>query len=284
MTDWEKFDYKISKLYEKVDLAARPVIGPTTTDDWNKVFLLMNEIQEEFKTVRYPKKFDRDAAWKKFCEIRDDAYQSKRRQYINKSEEHYDTLYRMLNNAYYDWDADTVVKHVLWGAFKVTIDEMKRRGKLLSEARNLFKSVKQEMTKERKGEIHEKIVEVKESHDEFWQRVRDYREEQEKVWREKREACEERQERRQAAKDRIKDNLEKNRERLRNAESFLSRLESQRDGLQDKINSAYSDNYRERHEQWLSEKEDKIREVEKEIEKYEEWIREDKEKLDSWFE
>lgn len=282
MIEYQKLDEKLSKLEDKVELAARPVIGDTSKEEWDEVFEFMKEIQEDFKGVRYPQKIDRESAWTKFNSIRNDAFESKNKQYKQKSKEHYKELMSMLYNADYDWRADSIAKEVLWGAFRVTVETMKERGKLLKEAGAYFKDNKYEMTKEHKAEIHERFIEVRESHDIFWDRVREYNEERAKVKEEKQQAWEEKQEKSKAIKERIENNLRNNKERLEKAEEFLETLESQKRDLEDKISSAYSDSYRERHEEWLSKKEDKIREVENEIEKYKDWIREDEEKLDRW--
>ena len=52
--------------------------------------------------------------------------------------------------------------------------------------------------------------------------------------------------------------------------------------MEEKISNAYNDSYRERHEEFLSERQDKLREVEEQIEKIKGWIKEIDDKLDSW--
>jgi len=51
------------------------------------------------------------------------------------------------------------------------------------------------------------------------------------------------------------------------------------DDLRDKISSAWNDDFRDRAYGWLSETEDKIRDIEDSIQRIEDWIREDEEKL-----
>src|SRR5688572_8316370 len=282
MNEYADLDKLIEKLEEMVNRAARPIIGDTSKDQWDDIFELMPEIQGHFKTIHYPKKIDRETAWNKFNNLRSQAFECKNHQYRDKSKEHHRELMRMLDNADYNWRIDSIAKEVLWGEFRVRVDTMKARGIMLKEAGNYFRASKHEMTLEHKFEVHEKFVEVRENHDVFWNEVREYNAERAKIREEKQQAWEEKQEKSKAIKERIKNNLQKNKERLEKAEEFLERLKSQRDDLEEKISNAWSDSYRERHEEWLSEKEDKTKDVEAEIEKYNDWIKEDEEKLDNW--
>lgn len=277
-----QLDKLIEQLEEMVNTAARPIIGDTSKEQWDDIFELMPQIQDHFKTVRYPQKFDRDEAWVKFNNIRNNAFESKNSQYKVKSKTHYNEIWSRLEDADYNWRIDSLAKVVLWGEFKVSIETMKERGKMLKEAGIYFKENKMEMTKEHKAEIHEKFIEVRESHDVFWDRVKEYREEQNKIYEDKKQAWEEKQLKSQEIKERMIANREKLKINLNKSEDFLSSLESQKSNLEDKISSAYSDNFREKHEGWLSEVEDKIREVEEQIEKFKTWIQEIDDKLDNW--
>lgn len=42
--------------------------------DWDPVFELMNEIQAGFKDTRYASALEHDEAWRKFCDLRNDAF------------------------------------------------------------------------------------------------------------------------------------------------------------------------------------------------------------------
>jgi len=76
-------------------------------------------------------------------------------------------------------------------------------------------------------------------------------------------------------------NLENNRGRLYSAASNLEKMRASKSDLEDKISSAWNDDFRERAEGWLSELNDKIGSVEEYIDRIEAWIREDEEKLNS---
>lgn len=282
MEEYQKLNKKIEELREKIELATFEFIRETSKSKWDYIFSLMTEIQTDFKTIRYPKKFEREEAWINFCNLRNSVYDFRNKKYLEKSKFHYDELISRLSDADYGYMADKIAKEVLWGAFKVTIDTMKARGQMLKEAGIYFKENKHEMTKDHKTEVHEKFIEVREAHDIFWERTREYKEEKQKIWEEKKQAYEEKKQKSIEIKERMITNKEKLENNLNKAEDYLSKLESQKENLQDKIDSAYSDSYREKHEGWLSEVEDKIVEVEGQIEKFKTWIKEIEDKLDNW--
>jgi hypothetical protein len=278
-TNYKDLDAKIDRLESKL-LATQSIFG---FHEWDEVFRLTKEIQEDFKKkIRYPSKAERDAAWQRFFNLREDAYRIKREKVEEKSKQHYDEINRYLRDADYSGVQETILNIVTLGMLRTTADDMKWKGKQLREAGNLFKSVKHEMTKEHKAEIHERIVSIRESHDAFWGQYKEHLEERAKVRDEKHRAWEERQERRKAAKERIRANIEKNEEKLSKARDALRRHQQRRDDLRDQIASAWSDSFRERAEGWLDEVDDKISDIEQHIDRLEGWISEDESKLASF--
>lgn len=77
----------------------------------------------------------------------------------------------------------------------------------------------------------------------------------------------------------VRTNLERNYERHRKATYALESCRSHADKLRDKIASAWNEDWKDKAYVWLSELEDKIRDIEQSIDRIEEWIREDEEKL-----
>ncbi len=283
MIDSNKLDEQIAKLDELVEKTTTwPLIWDITKEQWDEIFELMSFIQQNFTQVRYPKKFEREQAWVKFNQLRNKAFESKRKHYEDRSQAHCNELWRRLRRADYNWFVDLIEKNILWGEFKVSIDEMKENGKILNEAGSYFKEKKYEMTKEHKAEIHEKFIDVRKSHDLFWGRVREYREEQNKLYEEKKQVWEDKKLKSKEIKERLINNREKLRNTLSNTEDYLYKVEDQIRVLKEKIDNAYSDNYREKHEEFLSERQDKLGEVENQIEKIKGWIQEINEKLDIW--
>lgn len=272
MPDYQDLDIRLHSLEELIDVFGRPIFGTTAKDEWDRIFTEIEKVQEEFKSVRYPTRLEREEAWKRFCDLRNEAYQARRDQWDKRSEEHCDELLKMLHDADYDPLAAGLGQLVTFGILKVTRDDMIERGQLLKEASNQFTAVKREMSGKHKSEVYERMIRVRENHDIFWERYREYKDEYDKV----------REEKSRLAKERIENNLEKNNRQLLKAEEFLSKLMDDKEEIEEKISSAWSDSFREKMEDKLSKLEDKIKEVEEQIEKYKEWIREDEEKLDNW--
>jgi hypothetical protein len=280
-TTHEDLDRKINRLDSLVSEAQG--FSFFAFQKWDETFELIKEIQEDFKKkIRYPTKAERDAAWQRFFNLREEAYQTKRKLAEDKSKDHFNEINRLLGDADYSGFVETIMNITTMGLLQTTPDDMKWKGKKLREAGQLFKSVKHEMTREHKAEIHERIVSIRESHDAYWERYREYREERAKIHEEKRRAWEEGKARREAAKERIRANIEKNEEKLSKARDALRRHQQRCDDLRDQIASAWSDSFRDRAEGWLDEAEEKVTDIEQHIERLESWISEDEAKLNSF--
>lgn len=245
---------------------------------------LCKEIQEDFKKkIRYPSKTERDEAWQKFFDLREKTYKIKREAAESKSKDHYREINGYLRDADYDKFLDGIGDLITFFLIPTTKEAMKWKGQQLREAGNLLKKYKHEMIAEHKAEIHERIVSIRQEHDKFWGQYREYQQEKQQIYEQKKKAWEDGQARRDQAKERIRANIEKNKESLRKAEDALDRQKQHRRKLQDDISSAYSDSFRERAEGWLDECNDKISDIENSIDRIESWIREGKDKLDSFY-
>ncbi|MBS1793150.1 MAG: hypothetical protein JSS81_04815 [Acidobacteria bacterium] len=245
---------------------------------------LCKEIQEDFKkNIRYPSKSQRDEAWQKFFDLREDVYRIKREAAEHQSEKHYREIDHHLNDAYfYNWE-DEIGDVLTLGLMQTKKETMVWKGKQLREAGRLLKEHKHEMIAKHKNEIHERIISTREEHDKFWLRYREYQEEKQELYEKKKKAWEEGQIRREQAKERIQANIDKNRVSLRKAEDALERQKQRRSDLEDQISSAWSDSFRERAEGWLDECNYKISDIEDSISRLESWIQEGEDKLNSFY-
>lgn len=275
-------DSKIKNLSNKID-CAQPVFGSPSRQEWDRIFELCKNIHEDFKNVRYPSKAERDIAWQEFFNLRDKAHTVRTGQIYSCSKEHYDELIGNLRSADYDAIGNFIVGEIMTlGLLKITAEEMKAKGKKLSEIGTYFTSVKHEMTREHKAEVFEKIIEVRKNHDGFWERNKSYNEQKFKVHEEGQKAWQEKQEKSRLVKVRIESNLESNKVKLYKAKEALDRFEEKRDELKEKIYDSHSDNWKSKAEVWLDEFNDKIKSIEDQIEQIEKWIDEDKDKLRNW--
>ena len=214
------------------------------------------EISNLFKTLKPLKKEDRQALWERFssvCEETKYQQKSEHEERKRKSSQHRDYIIR---------EAESARPHTLLGFAPPDVEDMKALGNVLKRASSMLSENKKEMFGEHKQECYERIKEIRHIHDLWWDDLKKHRSEKHKNFQE-----------------RVRANLEKNYERLRKATDALQRQRSHADKLRDDIDSAWNDDFRDRAYGWLSETEDKIRDIEQSIENIEDWIREDEEKL-----
>lgn len=279
---YTEVDSKINELSVKIE-RVQPIFSTPSQSDWNDLFKLCENINENFKHVRYPTKMERDNAWQRFFNLRDKAYKVRHKQIEDRSEKHYDELMRQLKGLDYDKLADKLVGEIMtFGLGKATAEEMKRKGKHLGDSGAYFKSVKNEMNREHKTKVFERILDIRKSHDEFWSEYKSHQAEKAKIYEEKQRAWKEKQERSREIKEKIESNISSNESKRDNAREALSRFERKRDELQEKIYDSHSDDWKEKAEGWLDEFNEKIQSIEEQIERYDKWIEEDKEKLRNW--
>lgn len=288
--NYNELDAKINKLDRKVE-SAWSIINNYDAQSWKEVFDLITIISQSFKGVRYPTTQERDKAWHRYSSLRDRAFSMKEEQIQATSSYYRNDLYGRLKNLAYNPLADALVGDFMsLGLLSATKEEVKWQGKELTEVGRYFKSVKDKMTREHKSEIHERILEIRKSHDGFWSRYKDQSQqvfnqrkaENQRIWQEKQKAWEEKQEKSRRIKNRIEQNLESNQDKLRRAENALDRVKRNRDDLRDKIRESNNDHWISKAEGWLRESENKIEDIRATISRIEDWIREGRSKLDSW--
>jgi hypothetical protein len=281
-TQHEELDSKISKLDDKIEMA-QPVIGRAHKSDWDTIFELCTEIAADFKNVRYPARQQRDMAWQKFFNLRDKAFKVRKSQTHDHSKRHFDELMSEVSSCDYWALADFVVGHVLsLGLLKTTAEDMKQKARDLNRACNHFKEVKHEMTADHKTQIHERILEVRRSHDTFWGQYKSYQEEQNQIYEQKKRNWEEKQQKSNEVRASIERNIDNNKDKLYKAQEALSRFERNRDNLRDKIYESNSDNWKSKAQDWLYDLESKISDIESQISRIEGWIQEGRDKLSNW--
>lgn len=268
--NYQVLDDKIDRLHQDIS-AIYNVISYGSDNSWEAVFELMDEIQNDFKSVRYPTKSARQNAWENFCEARNDAYSKKRSRLQSLSRDHKGELLDMLGLLDYSPLIDGL-EIALYKEIEEKKQEMIERGRQVNKAAKHFKSVKHEMTREHKDAVHERIVDIRESHNLFW----------EHYYGRKAELQEEQEEKSTEARQRVDDRIEANEEKLEKAESALIKLKSHIDQLEDLIEGAWNDDFRERQEGYLDEAEAKKDDIEAYIKKLKIWIDEDRDRLRNW--
>lgn len=271
---YQDIDWRIQLLKEKFEFFTSGIHTPST-EEWESLFDEIKDLHEDFKTVRYPKKIDRDDAWERFFKLRNKSYEARKEFFEKRSKDHLGDLERMSNDLMVPTLATTIAEFRTDG-MKELREEMKENGRKLKETIHHYSAVKQEMTKKDQLTIREWFSEIRYDHDAFLGEVHLINVERREIRQQKQEEYEDRK---RLFKERVEENIRKNEDKLEKAKDALERFEIQKDNLKDKIASACTDSFRERHETWLDEVNEKIDSVESQISRLESWIREDEEKL-----
>ncbi len=214
------------------------------------------QISKLFKTLKPILPADREKLWDKFSSICDDVKRKQNAEHesrIFKSKQHYNEIIRQIGRARVS---------TLFGFSPPDIETMKALGQELREAGNMLSNHKTEMIGEHKQECFEEIRKMREIHDAWWEGLK----------------------KQKANKHedfilRVRANIDRNYERHRKATHALESCRRSADDLREKIATAYNDDWRDKAYVWLSELEDKIRDIESSIERIEEWIKDDEDKL-----
>ena len=279
--DYEKLNDKISDLRKEIDTIQYVIWSPHLTDSWETIDELMKQIQENFKTVRYPTKQGREYAWQGFFELKQKIYVKKNERFEYVSKNHKGTLFDMLGGLEY-WGLREGIRQMFFTELNEIKKEVIENSKKLNEVAQHFSSIKNEITSDHKVEIFNKIKEIRESHDEFWGEYKDRSQELYEAKEERKRDYQERQERKEKAKQSLIENIENNKEKLDKAERTLLNQELHRDDLEKKIESAYSNSFRERCEGWLDECNEKISDIESYIDRLKNWIEDGEDRLRKW--
>jgi hypothetical protein len=274
ISDTHQLDDLINKLEETIgsrsglfgSLPSRSVYAPvdpigTEIFDWKPVWAICKEIQAIFSSsIRYPTKELRQSAWTRFDNLRNEASRcanGERQKLLDVSLEWRNALWWDLQFLEYSPLNDEVLTFS-----SVDDDEMKKRAEFLREAMRRFSANKTNMLNEHKQEIRKRIGDIKESHDLYWERRHANRD---RLYRQ----------RMSDALERIESNIGKNLEKKARAEEALAKVEANIEKLSDWIASAYSDDYRERHEGHLAEAESTRDSIIERVRTLEEWIEQD---------
>ncbi len=214
------------------------------------------KISHMFKTLKPLSRDDRERLWLKFSSICDEV-KSKQKSINEKrqlrSQQHRNDIMR---------EAERARPCSLFGLDLPDVEEMKALGVVLRNTSKQLSENKQEMFGEHKQECFERIQEIRRVHDAWWESLKKHRSNKQEEFQ-----------------HRVRQNLEKNYERHQKATDALRHIRSHADDLRDQISSAWNDDFRDRAYGWLSEAEDKIRDIEDSIQRIEDWIREDEDKL-----
>ena len=276
LIDRDDLDRLIDQLDSLVPGTPSWIIASKT--DWKRVWDLAAEIHDAFKRVSNPTRNWRESAWGRFVRIRQRASEASRedikiREF--RSSQHRDRILGLVGLSQHKPILDMVF---FWD--QTTVEDMKRWGRQLSQAGQMLSEAKHEMTGGYKRECFDAIAEARKANEAWWS---SYKQQNARRHVEKASLAAKRQRQFQTKREELRANarrnIEENRQRLAKAADALSRCRRQSDDLRAKIANAWSDNFRDRHEQWLSEALDREADIERSISRIQEWIEEGERRL-----
>ena len=259
---------------------------------WTEVWDEIKHIGASFKQVRYPTKEEKNAAWERFQGIVESVKETQaeeRKQWERKAESSAQLRNQILRqgeygrppNAFESGIADMImgpitalaelyVDVITLGQLRGEIDEkheqLKHYSSELRKAWNLFNDNKDEMLGKDKHEVFQGLREIQEHLDAAWDEWKKlkghYHETQQTSFRE-----------------RVHASIEKLESRLENLYSILSKRESHLSELEEKRDTAWNDDFRDRVEGWIDEEESRIRDIRDQIQQVEGWLDEQRAKL-----
>lgn len=146
----------------------------------------------------------------------------------------------------------------------------------LKDGWRLLSEYRDEMTGRDKKEAFDALKDSQESLNNAWAQ---WKEAKSKAHEARQQAWEARQERRKQWGERVRANIEKLEDRLQKLTAVLSHKESHLDDLRDKRDSARSDDFRARVEEWIDQEEGAISDIRRKIDQVEDWLDEARAKL-----
>jgi hypothetical protein len=238
--------------------------------DFRPVWDKARDIQAGFNSgIRFPTKDVHQSVWERFRTLRDQAslvFQEQQEHIRDRSEKRRNDILSEANSAEYN-----PVSDALFFFDRITVEGMKVKAQQLKQAFQRLSECKEEMLGEHKKECHERLQEVRESHDLWWSRYKE-------TWTERQS---DRQQAKESKKDKIRANLETNREKLRTAEERLEKVRDSVEEHRDKLGETTSDKWIGLYTEWIEEGEAKIESIESWINTLHEWIRQGEEQLDA---
>jgi cell division septum initiation protein DivIVA len=275
--EWQNVNRHIDELERMVSSAFSPLSGRRICEsyglhghmvyDWRPAWQKAREIQQAFKSgIQYPTRADRENAWIRFNSLRNELSQranADRDVVFSVSQSWRDKIVDEMRDARYTWTFLEVID-------PTTVDEAKALGRRLKEARSILHNNRHQMLKEHKDECYAVAEEIKQSHDRFWECYQNEREIR------KRSHLQSMRERLQ----RTDENIRKNEDKLERAVCALKRVEANIEKLQEMLDGARGDEYRDRVGTWLLEAAEKHDSILESIQRLNEWIAQDRDRRD----
>jgi len=286
MTDYRDVLRNISKLESMV-----PGIIDFGKPNWKATWNQIRITGKSFKGVRFPKKEEHEAAWEKFQDIVSSVkshQEADQKRWQVKKEESERIRNSIISQAqaaepYDSGLADVILTiatgganlllNAIMGPFDEEKQMLKNCGNQLQKGWDILNQNKNKMFGKDKQIAFEKLNYTKEMIDRRWTSYKNQRQTAWEKFQSEREA------KRRAWENRVESNTRSLEERREKLNRVLSHKENHLNELYDKLNDARSDEFRSRVSGWISEEESSIRDIKEKLDNIEDWIYENKQKL-----
>jgi hypothetical protein len=288
MSDYREVNRNISRLESMV-----PGIFDFGKPDWKAIWNQIRFTGKSFKGSRFPSKEEHESAWNKFQHLvhKVKAKQKESQKDWDKKKDESARLREMILSQaisarpYDSGLADLILTiasggvnlllNAIMGPFDEEKQMLKSCGEQLQKGWDMLHDNKDKMLAKDKGVTFEALNETKELLDRRW---KTYKAQRQKAWDEYQR---ERASKRHNWEQKIETNIRSLEERREKLNSVLAHKECHLDELYDKLREAWSDDYRSRVSDWISEEESNISNIKEKLRSIEDWIYENKEKLRS---
>lgn len=288
MSDYREVNRNISRLESML-----PGIFDFGKPDWKAIWNQIRVTGQSFKGSKFPSKEEHESAWNKFQNLVDKvkAKQAESQKDWDKKKDESERLREMIlyqarsARPYDSGLADLILTiatggvnlllNAIMGPFDEEKQMLKSCGEQLQKGWAMLRDNKDKMLGKDKGVVFEALNETKELLDRRWE---SYKAQRQRAWDEyQREHASKRHNWEQKIESNIR-SLEERREKLN---SVLAHKERHLDELHDKLREAWSDDYRSRVSDWISEEESSIADIKDKLSNIEDWIYENKDRLRS---
>lgn len=268
---------------------------------WRDVWGEVKSVGDAFKESRFPTTRDRQAAWQRFQSIiaHVKECQEKAKEYFDErvriSEYHLDQILSLAERATPSSESTDVVLTIFTGGLNVLIREgikailgpfderkleLQRCNEVMKEGWAYLSKNKTQMLGRHKQEAFDALKKAQDRLTEAWDTWKEGRREAiERFNAEKQATWEERRSKREVWETKTRENIFKLEGRLDQLEEILDRRQSNLSRLEDMRDSAWSDSYRDRVSDWISEEHERISGIESKIDQIRGWISEMEAKL-----
>ncbi|MCI0561852.1 MAG: hypothetical protein MN733_25480 [Nitrososphaera sp.] len=288
MSDYREVNRNISTLEAMV-----PGIFDFGKPDWKAIWNQIRVTGQSFKDSRFPSKEEHESAWNKFQSLvnKVKAKQAEsQKEWERKKDESARLREIILSQArsarpYDSGLADVILTiatggvNLLLNAIMGPFDEEKQMltscGEQLKKGWGMLHDNKERMLGKDKGIAFDALNETKELLDRRWET---YKAQRQRAWDQYQ--CE-RASKRHDWEQRMESNIRSLEERRDKLNSVLAHKERHLEELYDKLREAWSDDYRSRVSDWISEEESSIADIKEKRRNIEDWIFENKDKLRS---